>query len=133
MPGAARKREQPMLKFDHVRLDVVDIERAQSFYQDALGLLPFVRYEFPTGVILQMGINGIPPGVELWMEEGVQVSPHPTQHIAFSAENVVEVVEHIRRLGYEIFREPAQIGDETVAFVRDPDGHIIEINDFKGR
>jgi catechol 2,3-dioxygenase-like lactoylglutathione lyase family enzyme len=122
-----------MLQFDHVRLDVVDIERAQSFYQAALGLLPFVRYTIPGGVILQMGINGLPPGVELWMENTVQVAPHPTQHIAFAAKNVIEVVEHIRHLGYEIIREPVLLGEESVAFVCDPDGHIIEINDFKGR
>jgi len=122
-----------MVRLDHVRLDVSDVSKSQRFYEEAVGLYPVVRYEIAGGIIQQLGANGRPPGVELWMEKGVNVTPHPTQHIAFFTQDVRMVIERIRRLGYKICREPFSIGDETVAFVRDPDGHLIEFNDFKGR
>ena len=117
----------------HVRLDVGDVERARAFYEQVLGLRPIVRYPIPGGTILQMGTSGRPPGVELWEERGLDVRPHPTEHVAFRVADVASLVERARRLGYEVHRPTFRIGDETVAFLRDPDGHLVELNDFRGR
>ena len=38
----------------------------------------------------------------------------------------IPTVERVRALHYEIEHE-------TIAFIRDPDGHLIELNDFHGR
>ena len=46
---------------------------------------------------------------------------------------MVAWVERVRSHGYVIDKEPFKIGDESLAFIRDPDGHLIELNDFKGR
>ncbi len=121
------------LQFDHIRVDVRDIEVAEQFYRRALGLERIVRYELAEGVILQMGPGGRPPGVELWMELGLHPRPSATEHLAFYVEDVVRAVDHVRDCGYPVQSEPYQIGEETVAFIRDPDGHLIEMNDFKGR
>lgn len=98
-----------------------------------LELRPIVRYPIPGGTILQMGTSGRPPGVELWEESGVEVRPHPTEHVAFRVADVASLVERARQLGYEVHRTTFRIGDETVAVLRDPDGHLIELNDFRGR
>lgn len=119
--------------FDHIRLDVADIDAAERFYADALGLSSVVRYELADRVILQMAPDGRPGGVELWQEQDLVPNPHPTQHIAFSVSDVPALVEHIRALGYHVVTEPYRIKQETVAFVADPDHHTIELNDFLGR
>ena len=118
---------------DHIRLDVSDIETAERFYADALGLRPVVRYDLADRIILQMAPGGVPAGVELWQQPDLAPRPHPTQHVAFSVGDVVGLVDRIRGLGYRIVEEPYRIGDETVSFVADPDGHAIELNDFRGR
>jgi len=96
-------------------------------------MLPIVRYEIDNGVILQMGPDGMPPGVELWFETGLVPCPSKTEHLAFAVDDVPHLVEHVRSLGYQVAKEPWSIGDETVAFVSDPDGHLVELNDFVGR
>jgi catechol 2,3-dioxygenase-like lactoylglutathione lyase family enzyme len=109
------------------------LESAERFYRDALGLERVARYQLGNGLIVQMGPNGAPPGVELWMEQGLVPKASDTEHLAFAVDDVGAWVERIRRHGYQIDREPYAIGGETVAFVRDPDDHLIELNDFKGR
>ncbi|MER8012031.1 VOC family protein [Streptomyces sp. NPDC094149] len=118
---------------DHIRLDVADIDVAERFYADALGLSRVVRYELADHVIQQMAPDGRPAGVELWQERNLVPNPHPTHHVAFRVADVPALVEHIRALGYRVITEPYRIEQETVAFVADPDRHTIELNDFQGR
>lgn len=118
---------------DHIRLDVADIDVAARFYSEALGLSGVVRYDLPDRVILQMAPGGRPAGIELWQERNLVPKPHDTHHVAFRVADVPGLVEHIRALGYRIVTEPYRIDRETVAFVADPDRHIIELNDFVGR
>ncbi|MEU8591157.1 VOC family protein [Streptomyces sp. NPDC048664] len=119
--------------FDHIRLDVADIDAAERFYADALGLSRVVRYDLADRVILQMAPDGRPAGVELWQERDLVPAPHPTHHVAFRVADVPALVEHVRALGYRVVTEPHRIEQETVAFVADPDRHTIELNDFRGR
>jgi catechol 2,3-dioxygenase-like lactoylglutathione lyase family enzyme len=121
------------IKIDHVRLDVSDIEVSESFYSQVLELRRVVCYELADRVILQMAPDGIPPGIELWQQEGLRPAPHATQHVAFSVNDVPGLTERVRSLGYRVVKEPFRIGDETVSFIADPDGHVIELNDFRGR
>lgn len=119
--------------FDHIRLDVADIDIAERFYAEALGLSVVVRYELADRVILQMAPGGRPAGVELWKERNLVPAPHPTHHVAFRVADVPALVEQVRALGYRVVAEPRRIEQETVAFVADPDCHTIELNDFMGR
>jgi catechol 2,3-dioxygenase-like lactoylglutathione lyase family enzyme len=121
------------VKLDHVRLDVADVDAAEKFYARAIGLRRVVRYDLDGRVILQLAPDGIPAGVELWQEDGLTAAPHPTHHIAFSVSDVPALLGHVRSLGYRVLAEPYRVGAETVAFVADPDGHLIELNDFRGR
>jgi len=123
----------PAIRLDHARLDVSDIEAAERFYRDALGLRRIVEYVRDTHRILQMGPDGRPPGVELWHEPGLVPAPSTTQHIAFRTDHVEKVVARVGELGYPVIRRPFVVDWETVAFVTDPDGHLIELNNFVGR
>lgn len=121
------------IKIDHVRLDVSDIAASEVFYSQVLEMRRVVRYKVDSRVILQMALDGRPPGIELWQEERLKPAPHATQHVAFSVSDVPGLTERVRALGYQVVKEPFHIGDETVSFIADPDGHVIELNDFRGR
>lgn len=120
-------------RLDHVRLDVRDMDTTERFYTEVLGLRRIVRYEPPDVIIMQMGPGGAPPGVELWQTKGLTPSPSASEHVAFAVGSVVPVVVRARAFGSEVVQDPTVIGSETVAFVRDPDGHLVELNDFRGR
>lgn len=120
-----------VMSFMHAKLDVADIARAEGFYRDLLGLREIVRYTIPNGVILQMSPTGASPGVELWYEEPVEPAPRTNLHIAFQVDDTRGLIAHLRQRGVEIAREPFEIGDEVIAFIRDPDGYLIELNQSK--
>jgi catechol 2,3-dioxygenase-like lactoylglutathione lyase family enzyme len=121
------------IRLDHIRLDVTDIEVSARFYRDALDLREVVRYDLGDRTIVQLAPQGQPPGIELWQECGRTPAPHATQHVAFSVADVAARVERVRSLGNRVIEEPYRIGEETVAFIADPDGHVVELNDFRGR
>lgn len=122
-----------VMRLDHLRLDVSDLDRAEAFYRSALDLEVVVRYDLPQRTIMFMAPEGRPPGIELWREAGLPTRPHPTHHVAFVVDDVRAAVERVRAAGYPILEEAYRIGKETVSFVSDPDGHLIELNDFLGR
>jgi catechol 2,3-dioxygenase-like lactoylglutathione lyase family enzyme len=124
---------EPVTVLDHVRLDVADVDVSERFYRQVLGLHPVVRYELPDRILLQLGPHGRPGGIELWQEVGLDPSPHPTHHVAFRVDDVSALVERARRQGYSVISGSRRISTETVAILADPDGHLIELNDFLGR
>jgi catechol 2,3-dioxygenase-like lactoylglutathione lyase family enzyme len=130
---APNREGHTAVKLDHLRVDVRDLAVAERFYREALGLSEVVRYVLPDCTILQLAPDGTPPGVELWWEQGLTPRPSRTEHLAFAVADVSAAVEKVRSLGYQVHTEPYAIGEETVGFVRDPDGHLIEFNDFRGR
>jgi lactoylglutathione lyase len=116
-------------EFMHAKLDVADLERSERFYAELLGLREIVRYEMPGETILQMSPTGRSPGVELWFRQGQQPAPAGEFHIAFAVDDTRAWVEHLRQHGVAVAEEPFQKGGETIAFVRDPDGYLVELNE----
>lgn len=112
----------------HAKLDVHDLPRSEMFYRDLLGLREVVRYRIPRGTILQLSPTGRSPGVELWFEEGRILAPPTECHIAFDVDDTRSWVERLRAAGVTIHQEPFEVGHEIIAFVRDPDGYLVELN-----
>ena len=114
--------------FLHAKLDVADLARSEHFYAGVLGLVEVVRYQIPGGTILQLSPTGRSPGVELWYEASRPVAEATECHIAFDVDDTRAWIERLRSEGVDIAREPFDVGDETIAFVRDPDGYLVELN-----
>jgi lactoylglutathione lyase len=127
-PAGDERRAVKIQAFLHAKLDVADLARSEHFYADLLGLVEIVRYEIPGGTILQLSPTGRSPGVELWYEASRPVAEPTACHIAFDVDDTRGWVERLRREGIDIAREPFDVGDETIAFVRDPDGYLVELN-----
>lgn len=113
----------------HAKLDITDLARSELFYKKLFGLKELVRYEIPYGTILQLAPNGQTAGVELWYEEPMRPAPKTTLHIAFSVDNTRAWVNYLREHGVPIEKEPFEVGNEVIAFVTDPDGYLIELNE----
>ncbi len=115
--------------FLHVKLDVADLERSLEFYYGILGFKKLVRYELNNGgVIEQVSPNGLPPAIELWYEPPFKGLKNDRLHIALEVEDVFSTIKRLEDKGVLIERKPFRIGHEIIAFIRDPDGYIIEIN-----
>jgi lactoylglutathione lyase len=114
--------------FLHVKLDIRNVRRSLEFYCDKLKLKEICRYDVPNGVIIQLSPTGESPGIELWYEEPLPRIENDRIHIAFDIDDVVSFTEELKGQGIEIEREPFRIGHEVIAFIRDPDGYLIELN-----
>lgn len=114
----------------HVKIDVSDLIASLTFYQGDLGFKQIVRYDRDDGVtIVQLSPTGHSPGIELWYEPPYQPLRTDRLHIAFATADVRQTILDLKARGILIDREPFQIGHEVIAFIRDPDGYLIELNE----
>lgn len=119
--------------FLHVKLDVSDLQRSLAFYIGVLGFTEIVRYDVPgSHTIVQVSPTGRPPGIELWAEAPFRAPGNDRLHVAWATRDVSAAVEELRRRGVTIEREPFTIGHEKLAFIRDPDGYLLELSEQPG-
>lgn len=112
----------------HTSFPVKDLARSRAFYEDILGLAPKPRPDlgFP-GVWYQAGAGEVHL---LQVMEGIDVGAPPpalnpmAQHVAFAIDDYAAALTLLRQHGLEVFETSAAQGQ---MWVRDPDGHIIEL------
>jgi catechol 2,3-dioxygenase-like lactoylglutathione lyase family enzyme len=114
--------------FDHVGLQVRDLERSRAFYAAALaplGVTELVRYD-----------DAVAFGSDrpmLWLAQGDPAAPWTRMHLAFTAGTHLEV-ETFHRAALSAGGSdnggpglrPHYHPDYYAAFVLDPDGHNVE-------
>ena len=115
-------------RVDHVSFPVRDLARSLAFYRDVLGLQPAPRPDlgFP-GAWLQAGdaqvhLLEVPADFE-----GGTPPPHLNPlagHTAFAIEDYDATLATLQRHGLEVLALGPAAGQ---MWVRDPDGHIIEL------
>ena len=106
----------------HVSICVADAEAALAFYCDVLGLTQLERPDF--------GFGGH------WLDAGGQQvhlmerdeTPPRSNHFAFRVHDLDEAVAAIRAHGVEVNPVPHLPGAGRQAFLRDPSGNSIELN-----
>ena len=80
-----------------------EFEKAKSFYLDLLGF-NIVR-EWPEGIMIDYG-NGM---LEIFSNGSGVKTKGALRHIAFATDNVDEMVDIVKKAGYEVFIEPNDI------------------------
>jgi catechol 2,3-dioxygenase-like lactoylglutathione lyase family enzyme len=124
----------PFGSFHHIKIDVSSLDRSLHFYGTLLGFKQIVRYDRTDGVtIVQLSPTGEPPGIELWYEPPRGAFDDSRLHFAFDVQDVVGLVNDLRSRGVVVDTEVFQIGHEKIAFIRDPDGYLIELNEASAR
>ena len=108
----------------HVGINVKNLEACRAFYVDVLGLetLPRPDFGFP-GAWLQAGKQQIH-----LLQQAEFRDPSPGQHFAFQVADLDAAIDELRSREIQV-SDPFEIPDVgRQAFLRDPDGNGIELN-----
>lgn len=114
----------PIIGVHHVALQVDDVAAARAFYAEVLGLTEIDRPDFPFGgAWFQLGVNQL----HLGTEDG-HAGPE-RQHFAVQVSDLDAAVAAIEAHGVEVLNIGLTFpGAGHQAFVRDPSGNLIELN-----
>lgn len=119
----------------HTMLRVTDLQKSISFYTEILGMKMLHRKDFSDGkftlAFLGYGDEADNTVLELthnWDTDSYDMG-NAYGHIAIEVEDVYAACEQIKAKGGQVIRDagPMKHGSTILAFVRDPDGYIIEL------
>lgn len=123
----------------HTMLRVTDLEKSIDFYTQVFDMTLLRKsendaYQY-TLAFLGYGKETTSTVLELTYNWGVTKYDlgNAFGHIAIESDDVYATCERIKSLGGEITREagPVKGGSTIIAFVKDPDGYMIELIDKK--
>jgi lactoylglutathione lyase len=123
------------MRFLHTMLRVGDLERSVKFYIEVLGMKELRRRDVPDGkyTLVFVGYENNPQQavVELTYNYGVDKYELGSAfgHLAIGVSDVAATCEAVRAKGGIVTREagPVKFGTTIIAFVKDPDGYMIEL------
>lgn len=119
----------------HTMLRVGNLDTSIAFYTEVLGMKLLRRKDYPEGrftlAFVGYGDESAQPAIELthnWDTSSYEIGTG-YGHIALEVDDVVAACERIREKGGRITREPGPMkhGSTILAFVKDPDGYLIEL------
>jgi len=115
----------PRLSVQHISLDVDDLAAALTFYCDGLG---FTVAERPAALGEGGAWLNIGDGHQLHLVESAAFeAPATSQHLALGVDDCPAAVAELRAAGLEV-SDPFDIGAGVQAFLRDPAGNLLELN-----
>ncbi|WP_417581648.1 lactoylglutathione lyase [Nitrincola sp.] len=119
----------------HTMLRVGNLDKSLQFYTDILGMQLLRQKDYPEGrftlAFVGYGDESSNTALELthnWDTDGYNLG-EGYGHIAIEVDDVYAACDHIKSKGGEVVREagPMKHGNSILAFVRDPDGYMIEL------
>ena len=124
-------------KYEFTRLLVSNFKECFRFYRDAMGFKSGFGTEDDTYADFEVGAVNISLFDKAEMSDVLGTSSKPVQVemqdticLTFSVESVDDFCKHLREKGVPLLTEPTDHADWGIrtAHFRDPDGHLIEIN-----
>jgi glyoxylase I family protein len=125
-----------LLGFEHVGMTVSDMDRAVEFYCGLMGLQLAHRRTTAGGELAFLNAGGgmleiAAPTAKAGRFRDVPHSEAGFRHITFAYDDVDGMVEMLEAAGVEIVERPRRAFNtemiRRVAFVRDPDGILVEL------
>ncbi len=127
-----------LLGFEHIGIAVSDMDRAIGFYRDLLGLKLILRkHDARTGsdmAFLDAGggqLELVTPAQGLAPASDLPPSQAGLRHITFTVDDVDETFARLIAAGVVALEAPRDAATREllsrVAFVRDPDGIVVEL------
>lgn len=134
--------DTPAFRIDHTMIRVSDLARSLDFYTRVLGMTVLRRTDYPEGrftnafVGYQSEDGG--PTLELtwnWEQEQPYERGNAWGHIALKVADVRAAAAYLKAEGVTFTKEPSPMkhGTRILAFIRDPDGYPIELNEPVGQ
>lgn len=115
-----------ILELNHVALHVADVERSAKFYAEVLRAeqLPRPSFTFP-GAWFRLGTT---QELHIIGDRKEEVRSHNRgNHFALRAEDLPSWLKHFSTLGIDVLGPKERPDRATQIFIRDPDGHVIEL------
>lgn len=119
----------------HTMLRVVDLDKSIQFYTELLGMKLMSRKDFPEGrftlAFVGYADQSEQANIELTHNWDTDHYEHGNAygHIAIKVDDVYKACDRIKVAGGNVVREagPMKHGTTVLAFVKDPDGYMIEL------
>ncbi len=130
--------DKPDFRIDHIMLRVSDLDATLKFYIDVLGMEVLRRNEYPEGKFTNtfIGYQGEDDGVTIeltynWEQSEPYDRGNAWGHFALKVSDVYATAEYLKQHGVEFIKEPSPMknGTRIIAFIKDPDGYPIELNE----
>ena len=125
----------------HTMLRVGNLERALVFYTEVLGMKLLRRQDYPAGrftlAFVGYGDEREEAAIELthnWDTDHYELGTG-FGHIALEVEDAAAYCAAVKQRGGEVVREAGAMkhGTTVIAFLRDPDGYLIELIQKKSK
>lgn len=112
-------------ELNHVAIHVADVERSGAFYRDVLRMemLPRPAFDFP-GAWFRLGEV---QELHLIGRQGPVAATDGNNHFALRVDDIAAWEEHLKRIGAEFYPGKKRPDGAWQIFLRDPDGHFIEL------
>jgi len=109
------------MKLSEVAIFTEDVPTTSTFYERLFG-----EPKFADDGIAVFDVNGVTVLVHETYDEDADDLP-PEDHFAFSVPDLEEALRTVSEDGFTVFREPAEYEWGRSAYVRDPDGRLVEL------
>jgi catechol-2,3-dioxygenase len=115
----------PVTGVTELVLEVLDLERAERFYSDVLGLPVVERWEHRDAVWIMAGKQ---TRIGLWKPQvgvaGGRGGVHVHYALGIAEEDYDGTVERLRSAGLDLVED--DFGHSRAVYVTDPDGNVLE-------
>lgn len=130
---------KPNFKIDHTMIRVSDLEKSLDFYVRILGMKMLRKTDYPEGKFTNAfvgfcGEDEAGSTLELtynWEQDAPPERGNAWGHIALKVADVKAASVYLKSQGVHFTKEPSPMkhGTRILAFITDPDGYPIELNE----
>jgi lactoylglutathione lyase len=129
------------MRMMHTMLRVTNLDASLAFYCEVLGMQQLRRHDFPEGkftlAFVGYGEESSETVLELthnWGTDHYELGD-AYGHIALGVDDVYAACEGVRARGGNVVRDagPMKGGTRVIAFVKDPDGYMVELVEDRDR
>ena len=119
----------------HTMIRVTDLDKSLDFYTNVFGMKLLRKHDYPEGkftlAFVGYGDEKSNSVIELthnWETDGYDMG-NAFGHIAIGVDDVYRTCDQISAKGGDVVRPagPMKHGNTVIAFVKDPDGYMIEL------
>ena len=128
----------PDFRLDHTMIRVKDLDRSLDFYTRILGMKIHHKTEYPEGRFTNtfVGYIGEDEGTNIeltynWDQQENYNKGNGWGHLAIKVSDVYKTSDYLKQHGVKFTKEPSPMknGTRILAFIKDPDGYVIELNE----